>query len=133
MEMLLQRKPSSAHATTGKLYINGIYECDTLEDVVRAVKIPGETAIGAGRYQVVVTYSNHFGKDLPLLLLVPNYEGVRIHPGNTDKDTEGCILVGRFVNDDFIGHSRDEFAILFGKINFTLHHGEQVWITVQNG
>ena len=132
MELLLQREPSSAHATLGKLYVDGVFECDTLEDVVRAVKIQNETAISAGRYRVIITFSAHFKRMLPLLLNVLNYLGVRIHSGNTDKDTEGCILTGIRVNDDFVGHSRDEFDRLFAKMEAAIAAGQEIWLTVKD-
>ena len=71
------------------------YVCQTLEDPVRqaGVKIAGETAIPSGTYRVSITMSTKFGKLLPLLANVPNYSGIRIHPGNTTADTSGCILV----------------------------------------
>lgn len=72
--------------------------CETLEDKVRdltkEVKVFGETAIPAGIYKINITYSNRFKRDLPLLLNVPQFDGIRIHPGNTAEDTHGCILVG---------------------------------------
>jgi hypothetical protein len=84
--------------TIGKLYIDGEYFCDTLEDKVRdldvEVKISGETAIPAGKYEVVVNKSPKFGRELPRLLNVPKFDGILIHRGNSAKDTAGCILVG---------------------------------------
>lgn len=82
--------------TIGKLYIDDNYFCDTLEDTVRpkGEKIYGKTAIPAGKYKVKKTYSPRFKKQLPEILNVPNFSGVRIHAGNTAKDTEGCILLG---------------------------------------
>lgn len=80
--------------TIGKLYRNDEFICDTLEDKVRDSKIPKVTAIPFGNYQVIFNWSNKFQKYMPLLLNVPNYEGIRIHAGNYDTDTEGCILVG---------------------------------------
>lgn len=82
--------------TIGKLYIDNNYFCDTLEDTVRpkGEKIYGKTAIPAGKYKVKKTYSPRFKKQLPEILNVPNFAGVRIHAGNTAKDTEGCILLG---------------------------------------
>lgn len=82
-----------------KVIENNPFFCNTLEDVVRVLnkkedKIQGETAIPAGKYQVVMSFSNQFQKVMPLLLNVPYFSGVRIHSGNTDKDTEGCIIVG---------------------------------------
>ena len=90
----------------GKLYIDGIYFCDTLEDTVRdinhngkfdngEVKVYGKTAIPFGKYSVVYTHSPKFKRKLPLLLNVPQFEGIRIHPGNTAEDSLGCILVGK--------------------------------------
>jgi hypothetical protein len=93
MKLLLKREPHPDY-TVGKLYINGVYECFTLEDPVRETKIHGETAIPYGTYNVIINQSARFKRELPLLLNVKNFAGVRIHPGNTVEDTEGCILVG---------------------------------------
>lgn len=94
MLLKLQRVFKGDDYTIGKLYIDGKYFCDTLEDAIRNKKIKGKTAIPAGTYTVVLTISNRFKRLLPLLLSVPQFEGVRIHSGNTIDDTEGCILVG---------------------------------------
>ena len=94
MKITLKRIFKGNQYTIGKLYIDGEYFCDTLEDAVRPEKIKNETAIPAGTYDVILNMSNRFKKILPLLLKVPNYEGVRIHSGNTKEDTSGCILVG---------------------------------------
>lgn len=96
MKLKLYRKFLGNKYTIGKLFVNDEYICDTLEDVVRSegIKVYGETAIPCGVYEIVLTMSPRFKKVLPLLLDVPHFEGVRIHTGNTEKDTEGCILVG---------------------------------------
>lgn len=94
MRLDLYREPSRDGATLGRLLIDGGHFCHTLEDVVRPVKIPGETAIPPGRYSIVVSYSPRFKRALPLLVDVPQFSGVRMHRGNSAKDTEGCILVG---------------------------------------
>lgn len=93
-EVKLIRSFKGPDYTIGKLYIDGKYFCDTLEDAVRKVKIPGKTAIPAGTYFCVWSHSPRFGRILPELIDVLNYTGVRIHTGNTADDTEGCILVG---------------------------------------
>ena len=105
MTLELKRETLNEQYTVGKLFINGVYFCDTLEDVVRDInkngifdgketKIKGETAIPYGMYEVIVTVSPRFKRELPRLLNVPNFEGILIHSGNYAKDTEGCILVG---------------------------------------
>lgn len=84
--------------TIGKMYLDDVYFCDTLEDKVRDLtketKVPGKTAIPAGTYKVILNLSPRFGRVLPRLLDVPHFDGILIHRGNTDKDTAGCILVG---------------------------------------
>lgn len=94
VELLLKRIFKGPQYTIGKLYINGKYFCDTLEDVVRETKIPNETAIPPGTYKVIVNMSPRFKRLLPRLLNVPGFDGILIHRGNTPSDTSGCILVG---------------------------------------
>ena len=98
MKLTLKRIALKPDYTIGKLYIDGKYFCDTLEDRVRKLpaekKIPGRTAIPTGTYRVSVTYSPKFGRDLPHVENVPYFTGIRIHRGNTPQDTSGCILVG---------------------------------------
>lgn len=100
MNLQLKRNLKANTYTIGQLYINGEYFCDTLEDRERNLsqekKIPGETAIPAGTYKIVVNISPRFKRLLPRLSGVPGFEGVLIHRGNTDKDTAGCILVGEY-------------------------------------
>lgn len=106
MKLHLQREPSVNARTFGSLYINGLWQCWTLEDAIRPSKIPKQTAIPSGTYSVVLTESHRFQRILPLLLSVPGYEGVRMHSGNTIEDTEGCILVGTVREDSRILNSR---------------------------
>lgn len=99
MKLRVERRVKGDAYTIGTLYVNGERFCDTLEDKVRDLagdeaKVPGKTAIPEGRYKVIVNRSPKFGRDLPRLLDVPQFEGVLIHRGNTDKDSSGCILVG---------------------------------------
>jgi len=108
--------------TVGRLYINSNYFCYTLEDTVRAegVKIKGQTAIPQGRYKVIVDYSNRFQRELPHILDVKGFEGIRIHSGNTDQDTEGCILLGESWNgSDFVGNSRVTFSKFYDLLKKT--------------
>lgn len=116
MKLLLKRITKTNNSTIGELYINGVFQCYTLEDKEREVKIKNETAIPKGTYKVIINRSNRFKIDLPLLLNVPNFEVVRIHTGNSNHDTEGCILVGQTRSTDFIGNSRKAFKNLFDKM-----------------
>jgi hypothetical protein len=116
MKIEVKRLYKTENSTIGELTIDGKFECYTLEDKERAVKIKGETAISKGTYKVIINQSNRFKKLLPLLLNVPNFEGVRIHPGNSNHDTEGCILVGQSISKDYISKSRKAFEKLFKKM-----------------
>lgn len=120
MELLLKRIALKPNYTIGHLYVDGVYFCDTLEDkdrglsssmplaTIKAKKVKGETCIPYGTYKVTLDvvsskYSNFTkypyvkfcGGKMPRVLNVPGYDGILIHAGNTDKDTEGCILVGQ--------------------------------------
>ncbi len=132
MILQLRRDARVGDATLGKLYVDGQYRCETLEDQVRApgVKVKGETAIPAGVYQVVITMSPRFGRLLPLLVGVPGFEGVRIHPGNTTGDTEGCILVGRGRERNIITDSRAAFGPLAADIEAAIAGGQRVEIQI---
>lgn len=114
MKLKLQRIYFAPTYTIGKLYIDGVYFCNVLEDVVRpdGVKVFGETAIPKGIYKVVLTMSNRFKKVLPLLLNVPMFDGIRMHGGNTAADTHGCLLVG--INDvkGRVNHSQETMSKL---------------------
>lgn len=96
MQITIKRIFKGPEYTIGKLYIDGAYFCDTLEDTVRpdGVKIYGKTAIPAGTYKVKKTWSPRFKKKLPEILNVKGFTGVRIHAGNKSTDTEGCVLLG---------------------------------------
>ena len=112
MRLILARHARRADYTIGRLEDeNGKKICDTLEPTWRdykggELKIPRKSAIPEGTYRVVVTKSQRFGKYLPLLVGVPGFEGVRIHSGNTNKDTEGCILVRQNLQVDKVLCSR---------------------------
>ena len=133
MLLTVIREPSKNGCTLGELLLDGTHEAWTVEDVVRDVKIPGETAIPAGKYRVVLTMSKRFGKVLPELLNVPNYEGVRIHSGNTAADTHGCILIGEEKSPTGVLRSREAMIELMAALTGVIEQGEQVWIEVKNG
>ena len=130
MKLVVCREPSSHTCTIGDLYINGVWYAFTLEDVIRKDKIAGQTAIPEGLYEVDITHSPRFKCDLPLIKNVPNFTGVRIHAGNTDADTEGCILVGLRRGDEAIFDSRKALAEVMAKIREGLSGG--VTLEIQN-
>lgn len=125
MNIILNRIAKKAKYTIGKLYINDQYFCDTLEDTDRGLtqsmteqqieskKVYGETAIPTGTYRIIISYSNKFKKQMPLLLNVPGFAGIRIHSGNTEKDSLGCILVGKNKAVGKVLESRDTYSKLF--------------------
>ncbi len=119
--------------TIGRMLIDGVFECYTLEDGIRTNKVHGETAIPVGRYPVSITRSTAFKCRLPLLGKVPNFSGIRIHPGNASKDTQGCILVGQTwaAGSERIGASRLAFDALFPKIEVAIAMGETVAVTIE--
>jgi hypothetical protein len=135
MKLQVIRFMCGAECTVGELLVDGEHECWTLEDVVRpdGEKVFGQTAIPYGTYSVVVNFSNHFQCDLPLLVGVPNFEGVRIHPGNTAADTEGCLLVGTEHTGNSVTNSRMAFNALFPKIRDAFSRGEEITITYSSG
>lgn len=106
MKLTLTRQYKSPTYTISKLYINDVYFCDVIEDKdrditqntpiseIKKIKVYGETAIPYGTYKVKITYSSKFKRNLPLIESVPGFEGVRIHSGNTEKDSAGCLIVG---------------------------------------
>ena len=131
MELVLTRDAFLPTRTLGKLYADNVFECFTCEDAVRDAKIHGQTAIPKGRYRVVITLSNRFKRELPLLLNVENFTGVRIHSGNTEADTEGCILCGATRNDSGVFSSRTATNNLILKIRNAISAGREVWITIR--
>jgi hypothetical protein len=135
MLLELKRIELGTNFTIGKLFVDGVYECFTLEDKVRpeGVKKFGETAIPCGTYEVDITVSERFKKPLPELKAVPGFEGIRIHSGNTDLDTEGCILVGQqWKGGDLISQSRLAFGLLFDKLQVAKTKKEPIKITISN-
>jgi hypothetical protein len=132
MKIDLIRKEFTTISTIGDFLVDGKRLCYSLEDCVRDVKIPGETAIPYGTYEVITNYSVRFKRVMPLLLNVPGFEGVRVHSGNTDADTEACILLGYIKNPNWVGQSRDAFNAFFPLLTEALSSGK-VWITISKG
>lgn len=130
MNLTLKRTTRTGNSTIGELFVNGAFECYTLEDIEREQKVRGKTAIPRGNYEIVISFSNRFQKYLPLVLNVPNFAGVRIHPGNCPADTEGCILVGRTTGTDFIGESRKAFTALFTKMR-AVEKQEKIYLEIR--
>lgn len=114
--------------TIGDLKVDDDWQCWTLEDRRRepGVKVKGETCIQAGEYEVVVNFSQRFQQLMPLLLDVPLFTGIRIHPGNTSEDTEGCILVGDVRFGASIGRSQYAYSALMAKINPAWQRQEKI-------
>ncbi|HEV2118464.1 MAG TPA: DUF5675 family protein [Terriglobales bacterium] len=135
IDLEIRRETYTGKSTIGRLFVNGEFECYTLEDRARAagIKIPGATCIPAGTYAVAINYSNRFQKLMPQLLQVPGFEGIRIHAGNTEADTEGCILVGQTRAQDFVGNGRAAFRKLFARLQAAKPAGAEVRVTIIDG
>lgn len=138
MYIQLVRESFTDKATEGKLFVNGTFECYTLEDTDRKLeegnkKVYGETAIPRESYSLTISYSPRFKKPLVEVLDVDGFTGVRIHPGNKAEDTEGCILVGSDnvrVDDNWIGNSRVAYEKLHQKIKEALDREEIITLEI---
>ena len=130
MNLLLKRDLSSAACTLGSLFIDEQFAMWTLEDVVRPLKVPGETAIPAGTYLVVIDDSERFARLMPHVLAVPGFEGIRIHAGNVAADTRGCILVGLTRGPDRVSRSREAFDRIYKRLWAALALPEPVTLTI---
>lgn len=139
MKLYLERDVRTPTFTLGKLHVNGIRQFYTIEDKVRQIngvpveewKVKGQTAIPTGVYRIVVNMSHRFKKMLPQLLDVPGFEGIRIHPGNTKDDTEGCILVGTQRTSTGVANSRYACDVLQTEIERAIKRGEVVTIEIR--
>ena len=146
MEVKVRRIARKEAYTIGKMYVDGAYVCDTLEDKDRGLtsnmsvaqisgmKEHGETAIPTGRYLVdMKTVSPRFGGKgrLPRLCNVPAYQGVLVHCGNTAKDTEGCILVGENKEKGKVLNSTATFRKLYPILKAADERGEQIFISIE--
>lgn len=128
MRLTLKRIANRPTYCIGDLYINGKWFCSTLEDTdrglnssmseeeLRKMKIKGETAIPVGIYKVILNYSPKYKRVMPLITNVPAYSGIRIHSGNSAKDTEGCLLVGKNTIVGRLTDSRKCYEALFKRL-----------------
>jgi hypothetical protein len=118
MNIKLVREDFTEESTIGEMFVDGVFNCYTLEDKVRETepKVYGKTAIPYGHYDIVINWSNRFQKYMPLLINVPNFEGIRIHSGNVASNTEGCVLVGNYRSKNLITESRKAFTNLMKKL-----------------
>lgn len=140
MIITLRRIAMKDTYTIGKLYIDGVYFCDTVEDkdrglddsmeesTIKSRKVYGETAIPLGTYKIEITYSPKFKKNLPLLYNVKGFEGIRIHSGNTAKDSLGCIIVGKNKKVGMVLDSRSTMTKLMKILTNTK---ENIWLTIR--
>jgi hypothetical protein len=139
MSIEVKRELFSSASSVGSMLVDGVFQCFTLEPTHREVdgepvdgwKIQGKTAIPAGSYDVILRMSARFKRMMPHVEGVPGFQEVEIHWGNYPSDTEGCTLVGLSRSADFVGHSREAFDALFGKIQAAVDAGQQVRITYE--
>lgn len=141
MDLQLNRFPDTKGHTAGRLYSNGEFVCNTLEDEVREIegrpvaewKVKGKTAIPRGRYRITMRYSPRFKRNLPWLRDVPGFTYILIHRGNLTSHTEGCILVGMpdgNERDAWLGNSAVAERKVVAMIDDAIKNGEEVWITI---
>lgn len=147
MELVLERKIRSKKSTIGNLTrltpdghgedlgfiledVDRGLKSDQHIDFIKEKKIDGKTAIPAGRYKIAISFSNRFQKYLPELIGVPGYAGIRIHPGNTAEDTEGCLLPGQKFGVDMVSNSKPAFNYLFSLLQ-AAEKKEKMYITIK--
>ena len=142
MELQLKREIFTEQSTIGTLTINGEFECFVLEDRDRGlsdalsleqilkVKVYGKTAIPYGRYEVDWTMSARFKKMMPILLNVKGYSGIRIHKGNTEIDSLGCLLCGTRKKSNMITESTLATKNLYAKIESAKKQGQRIFINI---
>ena len=136
MKIEVNRIFKASNYTIGELSVNNNYICDTLEDKVRVdgEKVYAETAIPTGTYTLVLSYSNRFKKVMPEILNVPNFSGIRIHCGNSSKDTEGCLLVGKWdgKTENWISDSKNSYNKLYPLLEEAFNNKENITITIKD-
>lgn len=131
MKIRLLRSVLWRDVTLGQLYIDGRYVCDTMEHPARTEKILRITGIPYGTYEVVVNWSPKFKRRLPLIKNVPDFEGIRIHRGNTLRDTTGCILVGEYQPNFGLIHSIAAEVAVTKMIEDAQRRGEGIILEIE--
>ena len=143
MNITVFRVRFSETRTVGQLYLDGAFFCFTLEDKVREVygqpvekwKVQDETAIPSGKYEVKLVNSPKFGPDTISLVGVPGFSNIRIHSGNTEHHTEGCLILGYRLNDDGtirVGSTKPAVADLKVKVKKAVQENIPVYLTITN-
>lgn len=143
MELLVKRKSESKEWTQGELFIDGKFECFTLEDQKQVKKVMHETRIPAGRYRILLRtegsrhekYSKkfpRFHKGMLWLQDVKNFQWILIHIGNTDDDSSGCLLVGRKFAEGKLFESTLAYEAMYKKVITAFDRGEDVFITIKD-
>lgn len=151
MELVLNRILKTNDYTIGELSVDGKYLCDTIEDAVRPLpescpntpkgiackckeKVYGKTAVPAGTYKVKLGYSNRFRRILPQVLDVPHFLGILLHSGNSNADTQGCIIVGTWdgKTENWVSNSRVAFNKLMPLLRDATDKNEEITITINN-
>lgn len=131
----VSRKIYTDKSTIGDIFFDNEFICSSLEDTIRNVKIAKHTAIPAGEYELTLSWSNRYGRLMPYILNVPFFTGIMIHWGNSDANTDGCILTGVYDPDkpDWIASSRKSFDELFAKIEKTIIDKEKIMVSIHGG
>lgn len=137
IKFLLQRDVCAPGFTLGRLFVDGMMYGFTCEDQDRKLeenpgaKIQKRTAIPRGLYRLTLSFSNRFKKVMPLIKDVPGFDGVRIHGGNDQYDTEGCPLLGKTRTADGVANCKEVNARLLERIQYEEAVGNNCWIEVQ--
>lgn len=151
MELVLNRILKTNDYTIGEFSVDGKYLCDTIEDAVRPLpescpntpkgiackckeKVYGKTAVPAGTYKVKLGYSNRFRRILPQVLDVPHFLGILVHTGNSNADSEGCIIVGTWdgKTENWVSNSRVAFDKLMPLLRDATDNKEEITLTINN-
>lgn len=143
MDIVVERKYKKPTYTISPLFIDGERFCEVIEDKDRGLddsmsvdeilvrKVYGETAIPTGTYNVIMSMSQKYKKRMPEIQNVKGYSGIRIHSGNTEKDSLGCLILGKNTQPGMVTQSRATCNAFYEKIEKALKKGEKVTITIR--